>query len=111
MGNIVSIADQASQNMLTISDVSKMLGVTTQTLRKWDKSGKLTPTRTLGGHRRYLRTDVDRVLTGMTDGNVKVVELLGEALVYARDENIRQRIEKIVETVSAEIESRKRKRS
>jgi excisionase family DNA binding protein len=111
MKNIISFSGQDNQNLLTISDVSRALGVTTQTLRKWDKCGKLTPTRTLGGHRRYLKSDVDRVLTGMTDGNVKVVELLGEALVYVRDENVRQRIERIVETVSAEIETRKRKRS
>ena len=110
MRSIIPIAGNTSQNMLTISEVSRTLGVTTQTLRKWDKSGKLTPVRTLGGHRRYLRSDVDRVLTGMTDGNVKVVELLEEALRYTRDDTVKQRIERIVETVESAIEVRKRKR-
>ena len=111
MGNVISISSNENQMLMTISDVSKILGVTTQTLRKWDKSGKLIPVRTIGGHRRYLKKDVDRVFTGMTDGNVKVIELLGEALMYTRDESIRQRIEKIVETLESTMEHRKKKRN
>lgn len=39
---------------MTISETAKLLGVSTQTLRRWEKEGKLLPTeRTEGNQRRY----------------------------------------------------------
>lgn len=38
---------------LTISEAAKLKGVSTDTLRRWEEEGKLTPERTSGGHRRY----------------------------------------------------------
>jgi len=39
--------------LVSIKDASKILGVSTKTLRRWEKSGYLSPIRTQGGHRRY----------------------------------------------------------
>jgi excisionase family DNA binding protein len=39
--------------MLSIKEASEFLGVSTDTLRRWEKSGKLKSLRTTGGHRRY----------------------------------------------------------
>jgi putative resolvase len=39
--------------MLSIKEASDLLGVTTTTLRNWEKEGKIKSTRTEGGHRRY----------------------------------------------------------
>ena len=39
--------------MLTITQASKLLGVTPKTLRLWEKEGKITSIKTKGGHRRY----------------------------------------------------------
>ena len=98
------------EKLLTISEAAEILGVTMQTLRKWDKDGKLTPTHTLGGHRRYKQTDVDRIVAGMTDGPVKTVELLNEALSYVQDGNVKKRIEKIIESVET-ISNKKNRRN
>ncbi|MFB2936240.1 MerR family DNA-binding transcriptional regulator, partial [Aerosakkonemataceae cyanobacterium BLCC-F154] len=38
---------------LTISEAAKIKGVSVSTLRRWEAEGKLTPERTLNGHRRY----------------------------------------------------------
>ncbi|ELR98300.1 IS607 family transposase [Gloeocapsa sp. PCC 73106] len=38
---------------LSISEAAKLKGVSTQTLRRWEASGKLIPERTVTGHRRY----------------------------------------------------------
>ena len=38
---------------MTIGEASKMLGVSITTLRRWDKTGRLTPEKTASGHRRY----------------------------------------------------------
>jgi predicted site-specific integrase-resolvase len=43
---------------ISIGEASAMLGVSMQTLRRWDKKGKLVCERTPAGHRRYLATDV-----------------------------------------------------
>ena len=95
--------------LLTISEVAQIFGVTMQTLRKWDRDGKLIPTHTLGGHRRYKQEDVDRIVCGMTDGPVKTIELLNEALSYVSDGNIKKRIEKIIETVELTSEKKNRR--
>jgi excisionase family DNA binding protein len=42
-----------NQNFITISQASKILGVSTKTLRRWEDDGKLESIRTAGGHRRY----------------------------------------------------------
>lgn len=39
--------------MVSIADAAKFLGVTANTLRAWEAKGKLSSTRTIGGHRRY----------------------------------------------------------
>lgn len=41
------------ENLITIKEAATLLSVTTKTLRTWDKEGKLTPIKTIGGHRRY----------------------------------------------------------
>jgi len=46
-------------NKLYVGDVAQMLGVTAQTLRRWDASGKLRARRSEGGHRYYEKEDID----------------------------------------------------
>jgi excisionase family DNA binding protein len=43
---------------LSIGEAAKTLGVSIETLRRWDKIGLLPAERTPAGHRRYLSTDV-----------------------------------------------------
>jgi diguanylate cyclase (GGDEF)-like protein/PAS domain S-box-containing protein/excisionase family DNA binding protein len=47
----------------TIQQVSEMLGIPIQKLRRWDEQGVLVASRTRGGHRRYSKELIDR-LTG-----------------------------------------------
>jgi len=42
-----------SKSLLTIKEAADFIGVSTLTLRLWDRQGRLCPIRTLGGHRRY----------------------------------------------------------
>lgn len=39
--------------MISIAEASRLLGVTPKTLRLWEKLGKISSTKTEGGHRRY----------------------------------------------------------
>ncbi|MCK9543838.1 MAG: IS607 family transposase [Novosphingobium sp.] len=49
--------------LLNIKETASYLNVSQDTLRKWDKSGKLIPSKTPGGHRRY-DTDLLDVFIG-----------------------------------------------
>ena len=48
--------------MLNITQASEYLNVSDDTLRLWDKSGKLKPLKTVGGHRRYRVEDLNKFL-------------------------------------------------
>lgn len=39
--------------LLTIGQAAEALGVSVQTLRRWEREGKIAPERTKGGQRRY----------------------------------------------------------
>ncbi|OGC48026.1 MAG: hypothetical protein A3A94_00095 [Candidatus Portnoybacteria bacterium RIFCSPLOWO2_01_FULL_43_11] len=52
-----------NQNLLTISQTSEMIGVSIQTLRRWDESGKLSSIRRKkSGDRYYRKDDVDNFI-------------------------------------------------
>ena len=51
------------KNLLNINEVAKLFGVHPETVRRWDKSGKLKSIR-IGnfGHRKYKKADIDNLL-------------------------------------------------
>lgn len=50
--------------MISISEASKLLGVTSKTIRLWEKEGKITSHRTGGGHRRYVVSELLNIKGG-----------------------------------------------
>ena len=46
---------------LTIKEASLMLGISTETLRNWERDNKITPTYTNGGHRRFPRVEIEKL--------------------------------------------------
>ena len=50
------------QHIFSISEAARFLGISIDTLRNWEKSGKLTPQRTQSGNRRYRLEQLKRVL-------------------------------------------------
>jgi excisionase family DNA binding protein len=49
---------------LTPAEVAAAFRVDPKTVTRWAKAGKLTSIRTLGGHRRYRKAEVDALLAG-----------------------------------------------
>jgi DNA-binding transcriptional MerR regulator len=48
---------------LTVSEAARFLGVSSATLRNWDKARKLVPYRhPLNGYRLYLKVDLEKLL-------------------------------------------------
>lgn len=65
--------------LLSIQKVSEILGVTKKTLRIWDNEGKLPSIKTIGGHRKYLKNDINKFL-----GEQEVVVEINSVATYAR---------------------------
>jgi len=58
-----SFALNMNSKLLTISQVAEILGVSIQTLRRWDDSGKLSSvSRKTAGHRHYLKSDIENYI-------------------------------------------------
>lgn len=49
---------------LSIGQAARELGVSVDTLRRWEAEGKLAATRTPGGQRRFAQADIDRIRSG-----------------------------------------------
>lgn len=60
-GGATSGRDGANPSLLTTCQVAKALGVSHQTVVNWANQGDLASSRTVGGHRRFLPTDVAAV--------------------------------------------------
>lgn len=51
---------QTTDPLITVGETARRIGVSVDTIRRWTDDGVLTAVRTLGGHRRYLLSEVDR---------------------------------------------------
>lgn len=76
------------------SEAAQKLGITLQTLRVWDKEGKIQTTRSAGGHRRIPQSEVDRL-----NGSL----LRTKTLVYCRvstrkqEDNLERQVGRLLE--------------
>ena len=52
--------------LLTISELAEKLSLHPDTIRKYELLGYVTPIRTIGGHRRYVESEVDNLRHKMT---------------------------------------------
>jgi excisionase family DNA binding protein len=53
-------------DLLPIGDTARLLGVSVPTIRRWESEGKIAGTRTLGGQRRFSRSEIERVRLAAT---------------------------------------------
>ncbi len=53
--------EKSQQDKLSIGKASGYLGVAIETLRRWDSKGKIKSYRSPGGHRYFLRKDLDNL--------------------------------------------------
>lgn len=60
---------------ISISKAAKELGVSINTLRRWDREGILVPEKTPSGHRRY---ELDKLKEFYRKDNLTIKELLNE---------------------------------
>lgn len=53
-------------DLMTPAEVAEAFHVDPKTVTRWAKAGKLSAIRTLGGHRRFRRAEVEAQLAGDT---------------------------------------------
>lgn len=54
--------DQSTSDLLTPAEVARIFRVDPKTVTRWAKAGRLECVMTLGGHRRYHRDQIERLL-------------------------------------------------
>ena len=65
-----------SDKIFSISEAAEYLGVFPLTLRNWEKKDKIKSFRTLGGHRRFRKSDLDVILAGDSGANDKLKDII-----------------------------------
>jgi excisionase family DNA binding protein len=55
-------ATMAYDKLLTPAEVARMFRVNPKTVTRWARSGKINAIRTLGGHRRYRQSEIERAI-------------------------------------------------
>ena len=66
------------ERLLTLKEACRLLGVHPNTLRKWDKQGKIRVVRTVGGRRRIPESEVKRLM------GIKEIDVSRRAAIYVR---------------------------
>jgi len=80
--------------LLRLSEAAKRLGVTTQTLRDWDNSGKIKTVRTTGNQRRVLLSEVER-LSGSAIRNTVLV--YARCSTHKQSDNLERQVGRLLE--------------
>ena len=58
--------DSMAEELITISEAAEILGISIDTLRRWDKSGKLSPVKTSeAGYRLYYQSQIELFLNDL----------------------------------------------
>lgn len=58
---------QEQKDLISIGEAASVLGVSIDTLRRWDKSGKLSSIKSTGGHRLYSKTQIEFYLNNLVE--------------------------------------------
>ncbi|HEV7523909.1 MAG TPA: helix-turn-helix domain-containing protein [Acidimicrobiia bacterium] len=59
MARDLTFADHG--DLLTPAEAARKLGVTPNTVTRWSRAGKISAIQTMGGHRRFRRSEIERV--------------------------------------------------
>ena len=83
--------------LFSLSKTSKLLGVTSRTLRDWDAQGKLHTVRSVGGHRRVPRSEVERLQQDADVSNRTVTLAYCRVSTKHQSDNLERQIGRVSE--------------
>lgn len=79
--------------LLRISDIEAKYRLTHNSLKEWERKGLLLSYRTPGGHRRYLESDIQKLLE-MNNVPLKVC-IYGRVSTIKQEENLNRQVERL----------------
>ena len=82
-----------------ISEAAQALGVCTKTIRRWDASGKIRCSRSVGNHRRISILEIERILHGDGKARNRGVAIYGR--VSSHDQKKKGSLDKQLELMEA----------
>jgi excisionase family DNA binding protein len=56
------VSDERSDEIMTVREVARLFRVNPKTVSRWERAGRLRAFKTLGGHRRFRRGEVERAI-------------------------------------------------
>jgi putative resolvase len=77
------------ERLYTLKEAKMLLGITTRTIQRWDKEGKIRVVRTIGGRRRIPESEIKRIL-GLKEERV-VVGYVRVSSTTQKDDSERQK--------------------
>lgn len=89
------------KKLVKISEAAKILNVHQNTLRNWDRKGKLTPVSTPGGHRKYLLSDIERLCGEEKEEKSNTVKVAIYCRVSSHDQKQKGDLERQLGRVSS----------
>lgn len=84
------------KELVTLSKASKVLGVTTKTLRNWDEAGKIQTVRTSGNHRRIPIEELEKFRGKET--NIRTITIVyARCSTHKQEENLERQVGRLLE--------------
>lgn len=83
--------------LVTLSKASKMLGVTTKTLRTWSNEEKIKSVRTDGGHRRIPIEEIKRLQNETSNDERTVTLVYARCSTQKQAENLERQVGRLLE--------------
>lgn len=80
----------SGDKLVSIGQAARMLGVHSDTLRRWESEGKIQALRTRGGHRRYRVSDIQAILDRQGGERVLTVPVDADLLALTHEVSERQ---------------------
>ena len=75
---------ETTGDLLTPGEVARLFRVDPKTVTRWEKHGRLTSLKTLGGHRRYPTSQITALLTAHPEEN-EIIRALEDVHTLATD--------------------------
>ncbi|MBM7614558.1 IS607 family transposase [Alkaliphilus hydrothermalis] len=81
--------------LLTIGKAAKEVGVSVDTLRRWERENKIKAHRTAGGHRRYDLDEVKNYINGKKKNAKKITLIYARVSTPARKNDLENQVQKL----------------
>lgn len=93
-----------SDKILSISEAAEYIGVLPLTLRNWERDGKIKPFRTLGGHRRFRKRELDILLGTKEEKEYKLDDSIRNLEAIRFNDNRQERLNGLIKDLKEMVE-------